>query len=215
MRLIDLRANRATYIANVLALYRSCSEQDRVLGLTWYTNAIGCVLTLANRYDVPSETVACVIAACSPQCYWDENLRAAECVLVGRNDNTRALPSCLRKAEAILRDRATDTVPYFPHGPKVCSFASNLQGYTDTVTVDTHAAQAALHNPTASIRLCWTHYAVFADCYRNAAMHVGIVPCDFQAIVWHTWKRLFPATHKRALLRHSKNRGIYATPLYR
>lgn len=207
MRQCQYESRRAELTTNLLRLYASASPDDVRLGMRWYPRARRIVASWSAYYGHSPDTVACVIAACSPQCDWRENLRASHAILAGRNDNTRALPSCLRKAERILRDRASDTLPYFPHGPKVMSFASNLQGYTDTVTVDTHAAQAALHDPTATIRLRWRQYGVLADCYRDAALHTDIVPCDFQAVIWHVWKRLFPSGHKRALLRSRKVLG--------
>lgn len=204
MRLCQYEPRRSELTANLLRLYAAATPRDIAQGMAWYPRACGIVHAWSDAYSVPRETVACIIAACSPQCDWRENLRAAHSVIRGRNDATRALPSCLRKAEAILRDRASDTLPYFPHGPKVLSFAANLQGATDVVTVDTHAAQAALLNPIAIPRLRWIPYGIFADCYREAAAHVGIAPCDFQATIWHTWRRIFPAPHKRYLLRQRK-----------
>jgi hypothetical protein len=89
----------------------------------------------------------------------------------------------------------------FPCGPEVCNFALNLVGNDYAVTVDGHAAQAALDNPLSTITLKWIPYNVFADCYRAAAAREDLVPATFQAIVWHAWKRLHPTAVKRQIRR--------------
>jgi hypothetical protein len=81
----------------------------------------------------------------------------------------------------------------------VNAFARNLQGDGSAVTVDTHATQAALNDVTVTIGLTAARYAVFADAYRAAAMHAGLRPCDFQAVVWHIWKRKYPRGLKNKL----------------
>lgn len=115
-----------------------------------------------------------------------------------------ALPANVRKAEAILRDRAISIMPYFKSAPKVASFQQNLQGNMEYVTVDTHAAQAALNDPTVRVKLIWKAYVRFAEAYAANAAEVGISPAAYQAILWVTWKRLHPPAEKRAAIRKSK-----------
>ena len=66
------------------------------------------------------------------------------------------------------------------------------------VTVDTHAMQAALNDVKATYTLKWAPYAVFARCYVDAAKRLLRPPAEFQAIIWHTWKRMHPPASKRA-----------------
>jgi hypothetical protein len=188
---------------NLLRLYRKHSnDADKRFGSAWYDDAHRIVLDWADSYQLPIVTVACVVAAISPQCEWKRNLIVADDVLAGRPASVGGpLPVNVRKARQLLADRATDITKYFPHGPKVASFAVNLAGDTSTATIDAHAMQAALNDVKADYRLRWTPYAVFATCYADAAAELGLQPAVFQAIIWHTWKRLHPAAAKRVARR--------------
>jgi hypothetical protein len=106
------------------------------------------------------------------------------------------LPANVRKARKILSDRATTIADYMPFGYKVNTFAANLAGNFDVATVDTHGIQAALNNVEATVTLKRTSYDVFSQCYVNAAHRAGLDAATFQAIIWHTWKRMYPRAMK-------------------
>ncbi len=184
---------------NLLHLYRHDTiVADRVSGSAWYPQAHRLMIEWSDTYSLPIATVACVTSALSPQLEWTRNLIIADDLLAGRPPSVGGvLQSNLAKARRILSDRATQTLPYFPHGPKVASFACNLAGDLSIVTVDTHAMQAALSDVEADYRLRWRPYACFAEAYRRAAHAVSLEPAEFQAIIWHTWKRLYPRVSKR------------------
>ena len=183
--------------ANILKLYQHASDVDTIDGLAWYPNAHHIICDWANTYRLPIATVACVTAALSPQLAWKRNLIIADDVLAGRPPSIGGcLNSCLRKAIRIRDNRATDTRSYFPQGPKVESFSRNLAGDYSIATVDTHMVQAALADVEATVTLRWLPYAVFSQCYGNVARTVGLEPAICQAILWHTWRRLYPRVTK-------------------
>lgn len=183
---------------NLARLYRARTDSDDTLGRAWYPTAHRIVLDWADTYGQSIATVACVIAAISPQIDWPRNLIAANDVLAERSLSVGGpLRSNVAKARRILADRAGQITPYMPYGPKVASFACNLAGDWNVVTVDTHCMQAALYDVQANYHLGWTPYAVFAECYRLTAVKVGLEPATFQAIIWHTWKRLHPRASKQ------------------
>ena len=182
---------------NLLRLYRARTESDDTLGRAWYPAAHRIVLDWADTYGVSIATVACVIAAISPQIDWPRNLIAADDVLGERSISVGGpLLTNVGKARRILNDRAHQTLPYFPHGPKVASFACNLAGDWSVATIDGHAMQAGLDDVQANYHLRWAPYAIFAECYRHVARDVGLEPAVFQSIIWHAWKRLHPRTSK-------------------
>jgi hypothetical protein len=196
---------RCQYIArmpmmrrNLHKLYRERTETDDTLGRAWYPNAHRIVLDWSDTYGFSIATVACVIAAISPQIDWPRNLIAADDVLAGRALSIGGpLNRNVATARRIAADRAGQITPYMPHGPKVASFACNLAGDLSVVTVDGHAAQAALCDVQFSSSLKWNAYAVFAEVYRNVANKLSIEPATFQAIIWHAWKRLHPRASKQ------------------
>jgi len=155
----------------------------------------------SDSYGVSIATAACVTAAISPQCDWNRNLIIADEVLAGAVVPSigGALHANIAKARAIYRDKAGTTMGYFKSGPKVASFAANLAGDYSLVTVDTHAVQAALCDVEVTLCLKWNVYEAFASAYVNAAKRVKLEPAFFQAVIWHTWKRIYPPAKKRSV----------------
>jgi hypothetical protein len=199
-RMLAERSEEMTY--NLLECYERATAEDIAQGEVWYpSNVKGCKVW-GKQFDVSPKTVACIIAALSPQANWNDNLRAALAVISGDLTTYRGgvLQRNVSIAQQILRDRATSLDGYFKDGPKVTAFARNLQGDASAVTVDAHAAEAALDSAYA-VRLRSNVYPVFASVYRDASRIMGHRPCDFQAIVWHVWKREHPPEAKRAVRR--------------
>lgn len=189
---------------NLHTVYAQVEPIDIELGERWYPQANRIVAEWAETYGLTESTVACVIAAISPQCSWERNLIIADEVLT-----SYAMPisikGALRKniehARNIVRLRHTSIYAVFKSAPKVASFAQNLQGNYRAVTVDTHCVQAAMNDVTATVSLHEKQYAAFADAYAEVARDVNYPPAIFQAIVWHIWKRRYPAIRKRNLRR--------------
>ena len=185
---------------NLVELYAERSELDTSLGTAWYPAAHRIVCEWADHYSFSIATVACVIAALSPQVEWSRNLIVADDLLAGRYPSIGGiLGKNIEKAKDVIARRASNLLTIFPQGPKVNSFAANLAGDFNLVTVDAHAMQAALADVQATYTLKWAPYAVFARCYQNAAAIVGIEPAVFQAIIWHIWKRRYPQGAKQKL----------------
>lgn len=173
---------------------------DIVTGAQWYPVARATVNRWAIQYGHAPATVACVIAAVSPQLDWARNLLIAEDIIAGGLPSLGGgLPANIRKA-VILRDtHATSTLDLFPSGPKVASFAFNLMGSDAHVTVDAHALQAAMNNPLHTLSVHAPAYEVFANAYRAVAKEWGWSPAAFQAVIWTTWKRLYPRETKKSI----------------
>ena len=204
----QFESRRTELCDNLRKLYVSAMPSDVSLGCAWYPAAQRIVRQWSEHYELSLTTVACVISALSPQCSWERNLIIADDILARRPPSIGgALHACIRKAE-ILRDDTPLGVyslfafhrmrRVFPCGPKVANFAENLVGNMhEYVTVDTHGCQAVLNNPLSTVTLKWTPYRIFADCYTSVARDVGHSPAEFQAIIWHTWKRLYPRVWKQ------------------
>lgn len=191
-----------TYATNLIRLYRDdVTESERAAGRVWYPNATAIMREWSDTYSLPLATVASVTAALSPQLEWTRNLVIADDVLAQREPSIGgALFSNIEKATKI---RAGSTIAQvFKAAPKVASFAVNLAGdYDHAVTVDTHAAQAAVASPLANVRLTIPAYSAFVDAYTRAAYMAGLPPAYFQATIWLAWKRMHPAAVKRVARR--------------
>lgn len=192
-----------THVRNILRVYARCTAAQRAEGLDWYPSACRTVEAWSVTLGIPRATVACVIAALSPQCSWDANLRAALALLTGQHvpRDGGVLSANIIKAQTILDHGMASVFPVFKVAPKVAAFSLNLQGCGEPVTVDTHAAAIALEDVTAVMRLTPQRYAVFAFAYVDAARMVDIRPCDLQATCWLRWRREFSPSAKRFHLR--------------
>ncbi len=184
---------------NLVALYARSTPEDIASGVEWYPNARICVNVWAEQHKLSRATVACIVAALSPQNDWKTNLIQAGDVVAGIPPRIGGIRANITKAQRIYTDRAESTLPYFPCGPKVASFALNLAGSDTAVTVDTHAAQAALADVASTVWLKWQPYLCFVSAYEIAANYVSQPASTFQAIIWHTWKRLHPPKEKQRL----------------
>ena len=190
---------------NLRTLYRRhATKADIAQGTAWYPAARHIMADWSASYSVSVETAAAVTAALSPQCAWGRNLIAADDVLAQRAVSVAGLLQAnIRKARRLLEDTreyptlADRMFAYFPYGPKVNSFACNLAGADSVVTIDTHAAQAALSDVQFDVIRGWLQYALFTQAYTDVALSFGLAPCSFQASVWLIWKRLHPAAAKR------------------
>ena len=203
-----LESKRALFVRNLVTLYTHSSQHAHEQGSAWYPEARRIVREWSESYLLPVECVAMVVAAISPQCEWPRNLIIADDVLAGRAQSVGgALHRNVAKART-LRDRADNRLDvmmsFFPHGPKVNSFAHNLAGFDNVVTVDTHAIQAAFDDVRVNVTLAWTPYRIIAESYAETARHVGIAPATLQATIWHAWKERYPRIVKRQARRKDR-----------
>src|SRR5262245_188342 len=174
-----LYRERARMRRNLRRLYYRVTESDRLAGLSWYPSAAAEAQTLADRHGYDHRTIAACIAAISPQCNWNDNLRIARELVSGAPKiSGGALPGNVRIAKRALADRAIAIDPYFQSAPKVCAFARNLSGDGEPVTVDSHAVQAALNDPLFRKGLKVAPYRIVADVYQAIAREFGLRPCD-------------------------------------
>lgn len=193
---------------NIANVYSLAIADDIAKGSQWYPLAHDIVVEWADTFDRSIANVACIVAAMSPQNLWSYNLIQADDILHGRPLSVGGLLACERKARAIADDHATDTIGYFPQGYKVRSFACNLAGDSNIVTVDTHALQVAMGDVRSTVTMrSWEQYAHVASAYTRAATVAGIAPATLQAITWVAWKRIYSPERKRALRSKTQKDG--------
>lgn len=171
---------------NILATYAKVSPQDIVTGSTWYWRAREECRNLAEKHNLPLETVVGVVAAISPRMRWDVNIEQADRIISGKK--SWAFKSNDDKARRIVQTGDTSILS----GPKVTSFYQNIlePDHPDVVVVDTWAWRIWADKRTTKTidkRLYWR---VAAD-YREAARIAGITPSRLQAITWEYARRTF------------------------
>ena len=201
--------------ANLVSVYEQATSAERQQGERWYSEAHNIMREWSKAYNVSAACAACVTAAISPQCDWSRNLIIADDILAGRNpsvggalhlniDKARALQDTIGNVRLGSDDIGAVMHGAFAHGPKVNAFARNLAGDTHAVTIDAHAAQAALGATAVSV-VRENQYSAYVEAYRSLAADLEIAPCILQATIWLVWKRLYPRTTKQRLNRERRN----------
>jgi hypothetical protein len=171
----------ATNVSILPALRRrveSATLSDIMHANVWYGNA----RTLAERmvninpaYTV--EIAATIIAAFSPRVRWETNVRKALAFTAGMR--VRGLRDHTRKAHLAERI-GFDAIP-FRTAPKTHSFARNIAGDMDAVTVDIWMCRAAeIGRDSPTIR----QYRAIADAVRTLAAEYNMTPATMQALIW-------------------------------
>lgn len=174
---------------NILRWYDMSSSTDRSHGRGWYQYARQECQAVAEYHDADHQRVVWATAALSPQLRWETNIKAVNMVLSGTIKVPGAYPANVEKALHILND--PDDWQRWLSGPKVSSFARNIWGDPDAVTVDTWAwriwAGADLRAQPKGLNKL---YGTIADDYRAAAAEIGLEARQLQAITWVTIRRV-------------------------
>lgn len=168
--------------ARILATWEKATETQIESGAQWYLRAQQTADDMAAAYGCTSETVAAVIAHLSPRTPWSRNITGTAVVLSG-NTMPGLLGMNLRNAQrAMASNDAIGTL----NGSKVRSFAANILGDHDAVTVDVWAARVALgaEMDYAKILNRAGVYEAIAECYRQIARQVGVSAATMQATTW-------------------------------
>jgi len=166
-------------IRSILRHYRSADESQIAAGLDWYRNANEICVALADRCGLPLDNVACAMAHLSPRVRWAQNQRRLVQLL--ETGTTYGISSHVDNARQSLYN-TTPFDTFSADALKTKSFARNITGDYQPVTVDMWAARAALGKVPESINRGM--YRDLEAAYRRAAKRVGIAPAQFQAVVW-------------------------------
>lgn len=172
--------SQRTVVDRIMRVYARASEDDVLEGKAWYADAQGLARELAELANVSVERSAIVIAHLSANNGWASNKVVARQILVdGRNGGHT------KKVMAKVHQALADGNPWSSFSAtshKTRSFALNIIGDADAVTVDRWACRIAgvdqdkLGNVGA--------YEAVAHCYRLAARRAGISPSAMQAVTW-------------------------------
>lgn len=85
---------------------------------------------------------------------------------------------------SLLGDLANDGSFSALNRPKTSSFAENLSGNWDPMTIDTHNYSAVRNDPSVKKSPSKTQYGYLEEFQSDIANKLGITPAQFQANVW-------------------------------
>lgn len=186
-------------IQNIKAVYNAADADEKEFWGKWYFYAKNNVTNLSDKYDLPLETVAAVVAVLSPGNKWVANLSAANKLIDSYQEakkdgvnlviKTNAYPKNIEKAIKILKTGDVSLVT----GPKVTIFFKSLVDPTSmssNLVLDGHAINIwrGEKRKLKGIRLTNQQRKQMLEDYYTAANELGIPAQSLQAVTWYIWK---------------------------
>ena len=195
--------------APILGLWFQSNNEDRKIGLDWYSNAYAICDRIASELGFSIEQIAGAIAALSPNNKWDRNIQDAEnlarAIRAGVDiDSVKVCTFGSNKAKAVkILSSNLDSAEIVSilRGQKVVAFYLNIarNGDTDCPVIDGHAYNIA-HGTVGSLRdvpsITPKAFETLQDLYRDAAATVAAVTGEtvsagqVQAVTWVTYRRI-------------------------
>lgn len=172
--------DRSIMVDRILVAWSESTDGQREQGAAWYGEACTVAATLAAQSGHTVDAAAAVIAHLSPRTTWARNVSGATSLML-----TGEAPGCMganveRARKALVSDDPIGTLG----GPKTRSFALNITGDLDAVTVDVWALRVATGTDDTRIINRKGGYDAVADAYREAARRAGVSPATMQATTW-------------------------------
>lgn len=165
----------------IMDAWKSATPQIRHTGALWYPRAYGVACVLASRGDCSIDAAVAVLAHLSPRCRWSTTIRGAFALVTTGRAPGLMDANVTRARAALGSDNPLDTI----NGPKTRSFAANILGDFDQVTVDIWAlriARGSSADPGMIRRQAG--YDDIANEYREIAARVGEPAAVVQATTW-------------------------------
>lgn len=185
-------------VANILAVWARVDAIDREEGMLAYPRYHDSLAVYARHYELPLASVVGAFAALSPNNDYLGTLRSLVTLLDGQRDGVPVEALTISTYNA-CRDRAWDYLHgsdflTMTAGKKTRAFFRNIMDPSDPepVTIDGHMVGVSIGqrmNMKAIVRTGFDYDAIAAE-FRDVAGQVGVVPCQLQAVIWFTWKRI-------------------------
>lgn len=185
---------------NLRAMLKLANDEDRAEGLRAYARYHEVMCGLSDKYGVPLDRVVAVFVSLSPNSDYVGNLRSTVSVLAGavNGDGVQQVQvstyrHCLLRAWAYVQGDARFLER--TKGPKVRAFYHNVLNPLDYrhVTIDGHMT-AIWRGQDLTMRQALVYnrkeYDEISNACKSLAFENYLVPCELQAILWHTRKRV-------------------------
>ena len=168
-----------TVVRRILRVWDRASVSDVEAGARWYDEAGDLATSLGAT--VGREHAAVIIAHLSPRTTWARNVASAVMLVEKGERYPGAIEALYDRARASL-DFEDPFESFGPAARKTWSFAHNILGDREIVTVDVWACRVADLDETALGRK--GAYDAVEHAYRLAARRRGVDPATMQATTW-------------------------------
>lgn len=170
-----------TVVKRILRSLDNADWDTLTAGEEWYSEAEDLVLRLSYQSEYTTDQIACAMAHLSPRLRWKQNVEAiVQLVTKGTIPGYVMSGPAKRARKALV---AADPFATFgKRAKKTLSFARNINGDVDAVTVDVWIAKV-VGITEDQLKLVGVYDSV-AHAFRLAAKRRGFTPSALQAIVW-------------------------------
>lgn len=162
-------------IANYTAILDSATPEDKVVASQWYDDAHAIAQHISSISGLDIEKSASILAAFSPRERWDSNVRKANDFV--RGATVKGLQNNITMAYAAMTDGFGAL-----NGLKTNSFARNIAGDKDAVTIDVWMIRAAGMDANKGVND--TEYKLLSEIVKELAADRGMYPATAQALIW-------------------------------
>lgn len=157
---------------NLAKLFNKLTDTEIKHGERWYLAANEYCQFLADKYGLSMEQVCGIVSALSPACSWERNKLEAEYLILSNLEGYDLEPF-----------RFTSYGNNVVKAQRIYAGEKDLFNPINYCTIDRHAIFAATGEyPFKGLTL--KQYEVIATHYKKAALKLGILPCQFQAMIW-------------------------------
>jgi len=201
---VGLKDCKYMNIQYIYDLYAMATEEEKQTD--WYVDAYHFATDLSEKYDISPVKVAHLISAISPQQKWEKNKEYAILALQGWETVTNGWLG-RKDLDKIHKFGAMSDNGYavlfgedYTLGQKTTSFAANIMGNKQIVTIDSLAMSIlfGFYEKAGSYKIQNGAYVYAQSLYVHCANVLGIFPAELQAVVWVVCRRLKKA-HKSSV----------------
>lgn len=186
--------NNLKTIHSLNHVFSQATACDILEGRLWYQSANRFAVSLSNASGYTLDTICRLIAVLSPACSWEQNKTDAWDMATAKGSLKDVTVSTYgaNKAKAIdILEGNPDAIG----GRKVTAFYHNIlnPSCSDHVTIDRHAIKAAIGKKAhkgGSLAPTAKQYNLASNLYKKLAAKHNLVPCEAQAVIWVTYKRI-------------------------
>lgn len=166
---------KSTAIANYSTILDSATPEQIALASAWYDEANTIAKSMANISGLTIEKCASIIAAFSPRERWASNVKYAHQFINGGTPPTLTNNINMAYGAMSLGFNALN-------GRKTNSFARNIAGDKDAVTIDVWMIRAAGMDGAKGVND--SQYRILSEIVKELASDRAMYPATAQALIW-------------------------------
>lgn len=185
--------NREFIIEHLEEVFVQSTSSDYKEGLNWYPTANKYAETFSEKFKKPIEVCAGLISVLSPQKEWFANLKMTEDFLESKGIVCKHTTTQATKAYSIYclngkTSKNIEDITRILNGRKTTNFFHNILTPLNVnfITLDAHMGAITLGQKIFTKK----EYLDVSGIMKVEALKLGLVPSQYQAILWKTWKRV-------------------------